>query len=381
MTSDDGERQEPREPLGLLDRSVDGAFLGPVRVGIGLMLFWHAMVAARELLTRGYFGEAFHLSLLPESLVPNKLGFTALVALRCVLGALVVLGARARLALFASGFIAFYTLAINTLDFHHNRYSLACYAVLLSLTPCDRSFVLADPSDAPRTSAARAGLSWGVTLCQAQVCIIYLASGGSKLLDADWRAGTVLLERLVLFGPVAEARGVPHAVMGALATPIAASALAKLAVFTELALPALLMGRRTRAIALYWGVWFHLVIQLTSQVEIFSLLTLTMYGTFVTGDVRARALRYDPTSSLAHGIATLVRATDWLSRFEVKPWEPDGLQTKHSLVVVRRDGTRATRVAAAAMLARALPVFFPLWAPLALVASFGRRGSDVGPDA
>ncbi len=370
-----------RGALGeLLDRGVDGAFLGPVRVGVGLMLFWHGMVAARELQERGYFGDAFHMSLLPEALVPNKATFTALVALRCVLGALVVLGAGARAGLLASALLVFYTLALNTLDFHHNRYSLACYALLLALTPCDRAFVLTDPLPEQRDGHARVGLSWGVTLCQLQVCIVYLASGGSKLLDPDWRAGLVLYERFKMFGPGAEARGVPHALMAALTTPIAASALAKVAVFTELALPLLLMTRRTRAIALYWGVWFHLVIQVTSQVEIFSVLTLTMYGVFVTGDVRARALRYDPTSVTARALAAVVRATDWFSRFEVKPWEPDGLTTRRRIVVVRRDGTRATRLAALVMLARGLPAFFLLWAPLALVASFG-RGAEVGGEA
>ena len=41
---------------------------------------------------------------------------------------------------------------------------------------------------------------------------------------------------------------------------------------------------------------------------------------------------------------------------------------------------RVAEVAASGQLARGLPVFFPLWAPLALAASLG-RGPDVATEA
>ena len=69
----------------------------------------------------------------------------------------------------------------------------------------------------------------------------------------------------------------------------------------------------------------------------------------------------------------LGRFDPWLGRFEVKPWEPDD-QPGHSVVVERRDGERVTGVRAFAMVARCLPVLFPFWAPLALLASFTRQG-------
>ena len=43
-------------------------------------------------------------------------------------------------------------------------------------------------------------------------------------------------------------------------------------------------------------------------------------------------------------------------------------------MVVRRDGSRATGVRALAMVARCVPLLFPLWAPLALAASFTKGG-------
>ena len=52
----------------------------------------------------------------------------------------------------------------------------------------------------------------------------------------------------------------------------------------------------------------------------------------------------------------------------------DALKKGHVIVVVRRDGTRATGIRALAMVARCVPLLFPLWAPLAFVASLTERG-------
>ncbi len=226
----------------------------------------------------------------------------------------------------------------------------------------------------------RIGLGFGVWLCRVQVAIVYLASGTSKLLDADWRAGTVLRERFALFGGEALAHGVPRGVVDALGSAMGSSVLAKVAIVTEIAIAILLFFRRTKAPAIWLGLGFHLAIQLTSRVEVFSVLAIAMYVVFVEGDVRARSFRYDPRSTLATWLAKVVRATDWLARFDVKPWEPDGLTRGHVVVVVRRDGSRATRLAAFAMVARGIPLFFLFWAPLALATSF-TKGGDVGTEA
>ncbi len=358
------------------ERTIDGTVLGPVRVVVGVLLFWHGVVAARELADTGYFGDAFHVGYLPDRWLLPKVAYAGFVAVRIVLAALVVLGLRARAALFASALFALYPLLANTLDYHHERYILACYALLLSLTPCGGSALLANVE----AGLHRTGLEWGVTLCRLQVAIVYLASGGSKLLDADWRSGAVLLDPLVFCGLIAEARGIPHAIVALLATPTAASVLAKLAVVTQLTLAPGLLVRRARVVALWWGTWFHLVIVATGQFEIFTWLTLAMYGTFAVPDRRARSLRYDPTSAGGRLVARIVRLTDWLYRFQVRPWEPDGLAKTHTFVVVRRDGTRATSLSAIAMISRSIPLFFPLWAPLAFLASF-RKDGDASLDA
>jgi hypothetical protein len=73
-------------------------------------------------------------------------------------------------------------------------------------------------------------------------------------------------------------------------------------------------------------------------------------------------------------LSRLVSWLDWFARFEVRPWAADAVRRGHSVVVVRRDGTHATGVRALAMVARCVPLLFPLWAPLALAASFTKGG-------
>ena len=126
----------------------------------------------------------------------------------------------------------------------------------------------------------------------------------------------------------------------------------------------------TRVAALWWGVWFHLTIEATSRVEGFTWLTLAMYALFVTPDVRARTLYCDRSRALGRALARAVTRLDWFARFAVEPGAPEEL-----VVVVRRDGTRATGVAAFVAIARCVPLLFPLWAPLQLAALYEPRRS------
>jgi hypothetical protein len=351
------------------DEIADGYVLGPVRVAVGLLLGWHALVAAQQLALIGYFGDTFHVPMLPDVLVPSHRTYAVVLAARVCLAVMVVIGVWARPALAISAMFGLWLLFCDRNQFHHNRYSLYCYALLLSLTPCDRSWRTTEPA----VPEPRRGPFWGVRLAQLQVSLVYLASGGSKLLDPDWRDGLVLGDRITRYAHLAIARGVPRGVVDFLAHPDIASATAKLAIMTELVLCVALWVRPTRVVALWWGLWFHILIQVTSNVETFSVLTISLYGLFVTPDYRVRTLRFDPSRFRGKLAGALVPALDWFARFQVEPWEPDD-QLGHSVVVIRRDGDRATGVRAFAMIARCLPVLFPIWGPVALVASFTRRG-------
>jgi vitamin K-dependent gamma-carboxylase-like protein len=350
------------------DEVGDVYLLGAVRVALGVLLFANALRAAREL-QDGYFGDGFHWPILPERLVPSRTIYAVLVVAQVLLAVLVVAGYRARPALFASALAGTYVLFCDRLQFHHNRWALFCYSLLVALSPCDRSFYIAGD-----LVSTRVGPLWAARLAQLQLSIIYLSSGGSKLLDDDWRGGRVLLERFRLYGPLAVAHGIPQGVVDRLGQADVTSALAKLAIASELFLAAGLWGHGTRVYALWWGVWFHLLIEATSRVEGFTWLTLAVYVLFSTPDVRARRLFYDSSRLRGRLLARLVSLLDWLARFEVKAWAPDAVKKGHTVVVVRRDGTRATGLGALAMIARTTPLLFPLWGPLAFLASFTKGG-------
>ncbi len=351
------------------DEVADGYVLGPVRAAIGVLLGYHALAAAEELAKVGYFGDAFHVAMIPEALVPSHRVYALFLAARVCLAVMIIIGVWARPALVISSFLGILTLLSDRNQFHHNRYSLFLYAFLIALTPCDRSWRAVESS----VLESRRGPFWAVRLTQIQVSLIYLASGGSKLLDPDWRDGLVLGDRIVRHARIAIATGVPKGIVDTLARPDVASAVAKLAITTELLLVVALWLRPTRVFALWWGLWFHIVIQATSKVETFTFLALAMYGVFVTPDHRARVLHFDPSRAFGKLAGVVVPALDWFARFEVKPWEPDK-QRGHSVVVVRRDGERATGIRAFAVIVRCIPLLFPLWAPIALFASFTKRG-------
>jgi hypothetical protein len=360
------------KPVPWYAETGDSYVLGLVRCVLGILLFWQALGSAQDLRT-GYFGDYFHLPMIPEELVPSARVYVVVVATRLILAVMVAVGHRARFALFASALLGFYVLLCDRLQFHHNRWALLCFSLLVSLGPCNRAFCITHP---PTTAAERLGPLWAQRLAQVQMSVIYFASGGSKLLDEDWRGGLVIGDRIARYGSQAIDEGVPRWLVDLFGSPWGASLLAKAAIATELFLVFGLLNKKTRIFALWLGVWFHLLIEATSKVEQFTWLTLAVYALFATPDVHARKLYFDRSRVKGVVLSRLVILLDWLARFEVRAWEPDPIRKGHSVVVVRRDGSTATGIRAFAMVTRCVPLLFPLWAPVALIASFTKAGTS-----
>lgn len=245
--------------------------LGLPRLLVGFFIFRQALLDLGDATAHGWFGARFYLPLLPAALLPSARGWAALEALELVLGAAVVVGVAARPALVVSSLTGLYLLACDRLQYHHHTYALYLVAFLLAFSPCDRAW-----ARGRRFADARQGPLWAARLVQLQLTIIYFASAGSKLADADWRGGLVLANRLARYGAAAVARGVPRFAVSLLGSPVGASLVSKGAIATELFIAVGIWLPRTRRLAALVGIAFHVAIDLTARVDIFSWLSIAV---------------------------------------------------------------------------------------------------------
>jgi hypothetical protein len=344
----------------LRDQTGDTLLLAVVRMGFGGLLLNEAWLATQQLRTAGYFGGYFHQAFLPEGLVPSEGVYQGVLALQFVAAAMVIAGRGARPALLVASTLLIATMLWDRLWFHHYRHTMAAFSALLAFTPCDRHFAVGRPADdAP-------GPLWAQNAIKAQVSLMYLASGGSKLLDPEWRGGQMMLG---MVQGLSRMKGghLPMELVSSMQTPLGASLLAKSAIGTELALAFALWGPRTRRLAIWVGLMFHLAISQLTPVRLFTIEMLLVYLLFVTPDVAARVVRYDPGR---HPFVRIVESLDWLRRFKLVATEGG------PLVVVDRGGEEKRGLAAVATVVGAVPLFFPAWplvAALAAVASHRRR--------
>jgi len=207
------------------------------------------------------------------------------------------------------------------------------------------------------------GPVWAQSALRAQVSLKYFASAGSKLFDPKWRGGQMMQGMVKALARTMREHDVPASLIAAALTPLGASVLAKGAIATELSVACLLWWPRTRRLALWVGVGFHLIISQITPVRLFTIETLLVYLCFATPDAWARVVRYDPAR---HWLAPQIESLDWLHRFKLVS------ETGTALVVADRDRTEKRGLAALAVIAGALPLLFPLWLLVAALATVGR---------
>lgn len=268
----------------LRDDEGDPTMLAVVRLGFGLLLLNEARLAT-DALHSGFFGAHFHQPYLPESLVPSEGLYELVLAAQWIAAGLVVLGRFARPALLVAASLLVYGMLCNRLEFHHYKHTMAAFATLLAFSPCDSQLVLgraAVPGPAPL---------WAQHAIKAQVSFMYLASGGSKLFDPDWRGGLMMRGMVQSFARLVHDRGVPQSLLDAMQTPLGASVLAKGAIGTELALAVLLWWPHAtvRRVTIAVGIGFHLFISLMTPVQLFTCEMLLVYLLFTGPRASARS--------------------------------------------------------------------------------------------
>src|SRR6478735_6765946 len=173
----------------------DALVLGVLRVSIGALLFLNGMRLALEFMHSGYFGDYFHMPLIPETWLPGATGYGLLLGLQAIATLCAFVGIWPREGLLTASSLGLYFLLCDRLQYHNNRYALLLLGFLLAFTPCDRSLLLVRGRTHTLPLEQRVAPTFARRLFQIQVSLIYLGSTAGKLLDADWRSGQVLFMR------------------------------------------------------------------------------------------------------------------------------------------------------------------------------------------
>jgi uncharacterized membrane protein YphA (DoxX/SURF4 family) len=342
------------------DELGDPYLLAIVRIALGLLLLNEAWLATADLRDVGFFGARFHQPAIPESLVPSESVYKAVIFAEYASAAFVIVGRFARSALLVAAALLIYVMLCDRLWFHNYRHTMATFSALFAFAPCDRYFVLGHKADSVAPQPI-----WAQRLIQAQVSIMYFASAGSKALDPEWRGGMMMSQMVRPFARWLEQHSVPHAWAQWMQTPLGGSVIAKGAITTELAVAIALWSPSWRRIALWVGLLFHLQISLMTSVRLFTFMQLAMYLLFITPDVHARKVRFDPKKHAR--LANVIDGLDWVKRFGLEKVEGS------PFVVLARDGRELRGLAAAAEVFGALVPLFPLWPFVAIPARFFAR--------
>ena len=340
----------------ILDRQGSVRALAVMRIAIGIVTLIHLRpfldAAAAGVAYDDHFWEPF-LPWLPH--LPGTAWFVLLRVGAC--GAvLMTVGLWTRLATATTFAIVAGNLLLSQTHFHNNRTFLAILLFGLALLPVGRVLSV----DAWRRR--RRGLPpvadvarlWPLWLLRAQVCLVYLASGTSKLVDPDWFGGLVLWDRMVRHRHVLDPTPLPPWAIDPLMSRWLYYGVAPAAVLTELFLGVGLWLGRTRLAAIWVAIAFHVAIEITASVQVFSLAAISALAIWVTPSTRDRIVVVDGRVA-----AALIRAGDWFGRFRV---EQRGTPTP--LAVIDRDGERRERGPAVVLLLSRLPLSFPIAAPL-----------------
>lgn len=352
----------PTAPDELLGRPVSMRSMALLRVLVAPIVLLHL----RPLLTDAWNGRIYrdhfhepYASWYPE--LPRHL-YVGLLWVAALAAVAMLVGLRGRAAAIVVWAIVTYDLFLSTTNFHNNRAYLVLVLATLAVTPCDRELSLDAWLARRRGAPARPTCSpgWPLWLLRFEAATVYGASGLSKLVDPDWFSGTVTWDRLVRTRDQLEASVLPGWSIDLLTDRSFNTVAAKFVIATELFIALGLWSRRTRYAAVWVAVCFHVAIQLSASVEVFSYLAIAALVIWAVPSTRDRTLVVDPAR---HRVFVVVaRGLDWLARFRIEHGPPGS-----PLTVVDRDGRPLTGRSATAMALSRVPAV--AWFALPVVAA------------
>ena len=334
----------PRDARGLiaafdrlLGRVVSIRSLALLRVLVGPIVLLHLQPFLSDALDGRIYSDAFYepyASWYPE--FPEAV-YVGLLCMGAVAAVAMSLGFLTRIATATTFAVVAYNLFLSTTHFHNNRAYLVIVLGLLAVAPCGRELSMDAWLRRRRGLPALdpAAPAWPLWLLRFECSAIYGASGLSKLLDPDWFGGTVTWQRVSRARGDLQAWHVPDWAISAVTDRGFHTGAAKFVVLTELFIAVGLWSRRTRYAAVWVAVIFHVTIEASASVQVFSLLGIAVLLVWAVPSTRDRVLRIDLSDARRRRWAALVRSLDWLARFRIEQ-APPGSPPE----VVDRDGTR-----------------------------------------
>jgi hypothetical protein len=318
----------------LLGRPVSLRALDLLRRLAGVVVLLHLQPFLADALDGHVYSDVFYE---PYAWWYPELPDAAYIGLLCLGAAAAVamcLGFLARLATVTAFAVVTYNLFLSTTHFHNNRAYLVIVLGLLAAAPAGRALAPA----------------WPLWLLRLECATVYAASALSKLVDPDWFGGTVTWQRVTQNRAQLYDWGLPDWAISLLTNRSFHTGAAKLIVLTELSIAIGLWSRRTRYAAVWVAVVFHLTIQASASVQVFSFLAIAVLLVWAVPSTRDRVLRIDPADERQRRWAAVVRALDWLARFRVEPGPPGS-----AIEVTDRDGSRMRGAPAVALALSRLP--------------------------
>jgi vitamin K-dependent gamma-carboxylase len=337
----------------LLGRAVSMRALALLRVLVGPVVLLHLQPFLLDAWAGRIYRDAFYepyAAWYPE--LPDAV-YVGLLWLAVVAAVAMSLGLLTRLATATTFLIVTYNLFLSTTHFHNNRAYLVIVLGVLVVAPCGRELSLDAwiRSRRGRQPLALSAPAWPLWLLRFECAVIYGASGLSKLLDPDWFGGTVPWQRVVEDRDQLEAWPLPDWAVSVLTDRSFYTGAAKLIVLTELFIAIGLWWRGTRYAAVWVAVAFHVGIQGSASVQVFSFLAVAVLVIWSVPSTRDRVLRLDPAEVGQRRLGAVVRALDWLARFRVEPAAHGA-----GLEVVDRDGSTIRGAPAVVFVLSRLPL-------------------------
>jgi len=287
-----------------LSQRVSTRSLGIVRVLAGMIALVHLEPFVTDALRGDTYQDYFHhaySALYPE--LPEA-AYAGLLVIGCLAAVGMSLGLWSRVTTSLTFGVVAYNLFLSTAHFHNNRAYLVIVLALLALAPCGRALSVDSWLRRRRGQDAgdQTGEAWPLWLLRFECAVVYGASGFSKLIDPDWFGGTVTWGRMVAQEAAVRSSALPAFAADLLLVRSFHTVAAPLIIATELFIAGGLWWPRTRRLAILVAIAFHVSIQVTANVQVFSYLALALL--FIWADPAVPWLRWPIRRSMVEAGAS-----------------------------------------------------------------------------